>query len=626
MRSITTGRRIDRTKLVQESISAAPWVRSAAVYSDVLFNLTNLGIDKSSSLSALLYEMCNPYNGSPSGTSIAIEMIEHLENRIKNSLEARQAAMDEFDYSISDKATGSKITSAKSFRSSIEVSHRFVKAFDSDILEGVGYDFLAGSRANNVGIRRISVEQLRQRAALEKNRHYTGQASGTDTLAVSYLAPASVRTGRNMSFDLLGETFNRNLHQDAASFILSLKPELVGKENRRLNPSVSFAASYDEDQESDLTREEVISNLAAITTLSKLGVSILDPFEYEKKNRFKIKKYDVGETELEKISSTTIFGANVNFSTDDIEEEDLVEDEIKTKNLEFKEDLSPLSSAILSQFALSEANLFPKNRKINSINDIDPKNKNNVVVKMVRKRKSSDKKTKPNIAKNFRARLPNQIKSLFLTQGEGVKRSWITQKIRINVDLFADPRSASMAYFNYEMLNRLEFFAGYERSVVTGERLLGKPIFSLLTTDALESAVTSGQTILCRMRPYQNSVLGFSHKKRLSLPIFDEHFLISARNVAIEEEGLRPPDSLFIDRLTEGTDLNGQGLKNLQSIVETSMLEDSAASEYITTTIIQQPDGPTKIGTRFGSSGRMKSMVSTGASSNSVLKTLYENN
>jgi hypothetical protein len=626
MRSITTGRRIDRTKLVQESISAAPWVRSAAVYSDVLFNLTNLGIDKSSSLSALIYEMCNPYNGSPSGALKAIEMMEHLENRIKISLGQRQAAMDELDYSIADKATGSRITSGKSFRSSIELNHRFAKTFDSDILDGVGYDFLAGSRTNNVGIRRISVEQLRQRMALENNRHYTGQAAGTDTLAVSYLAPASVRTGRNVSFDLLDETFNRSLHHDAASFVLSLKPELVGKENRRLNPSVSYAASYDEDAESDLSREEVISNLVDITTLSKLGVSILDPFEYEKKNRFKVKKYDVGETELEKISSKTVFGNNVSFTTDDIEEEDLVEDEIKTKNLEFKEDLSSLSSAILSQFAFSEANLFPKNRRINSIDDIDPKNKNNVVKKMVRKRKSSAKKTKPNIAKNFRSSLPNQIKSLFLTQGEGVKRSWITQKIRINVDLFADPRSASMAYFNYEMLNRLEFFAGYERSPVTGERLLGKPIFSLLTTDALTEAISSGRTMLCRMRPYQNSVLGFSHKKRLSLPIFDEHFLISARNVTTEEEGLSPPDNLFINRLAEGTDLNEQGLKDLKSIIETSMLEDSAASEYITTTTIQQPDGPTKIGTKFGSSGRMKSMASTGASSNTVLRTLYENN
>ncbi len=96
--------------------------------------------------------------------------------------------------------------------------------------------------------------------------------------------------------------------------------------------------------------------------------------------------------------------------------------------------------------------------------------------------------------------------------------------------------------------------------------------------------------------------------------------------MTIEEEGLSPPDNLFINRLAEGTDLNEQGLKDLQSIIETGILEDTASSEYITTTIIQQPDGPTKIGTRFGSSGRIKNMSPAGVSNNAVLTTLYENN
>jgi len=179
-----------------------------------------------------------------------------------------------------------------------------------------------------------------------------------------------------------------------------------------------------------------------------------------------------------------------------------------------------------------------------------------------------------------------------------------------------------MMYFNYQMLNRIEVFVGYRRSKVTGERLLNSPRFALMTKEIIEEAARTGNTLLCRMMPYDNAMLGFSHKKRLSLPVFDRHFTLSAKNAtSIDDEETVSESNLFVSRLAESGDLNSIGLSSLRTIVETSVLEDTAVSDYITTATVQQPDGPTKFGTRFGAT-RTKTKSTTGTPVSEVLKTL----
>ena len=128
--------------------------------------------------------------------------------------------------------------------------------------------------------------------------------------------------------------------------------------------------------------------------------------------------------------------------------------------------------------------------------------------------------------------------------------------------------------------------------------------------------------MLCRMMPYDNAMLGFSHKKRLSLPVFDRYFTMSTKNATnIDDEEVVSETNLFVSRLAESGDLNNIGVSSLRTIVETSILEDTAVSDYITTATVQQPDGPTKFGTRFGAT-RTKTKSTTGSSVSEVLKTL----
>ena len=116
--------------------------------------------------------------------------------------------------------------------------------------------------------------------------------------------------------------------------------------------------------------------------------------------------------------------------------------------------------------------------------------------------------------------------------------------------------------------------------------------------------------------------LGSPTKNVFSLPVFDRHFTLSAKNATnIEDEEVVSETNLFVSRLAESGDLNSIGLSSLRTIVETSVLEDTAVSDYITTATVQQPDGPTKFGTRFGAT-RTKTKSTTGSSVSEVLKTL----
>lgn len=617
--SILSGRRSDRTAIIEESISSAPWVRSPAVYADVLFNLTTVDENKASQIASLLYEMANPYNGNPTGTLTALKMIESLESKIKNVLGQKQREMDELNHSVLGSPQGSKVQGGKAFRSGIELTHRFKRIFNSDILKGVGYDFLSGTRSGNIGVRHLSLEQFGNRMVSENNRHFAGGVGDTtpelEKLKLSYVAPAVIVTGGGMEFDLLAETFSRKLHQTALSAILSLKPDVGGKGKSKLNPNVSFAAAFDDGKENDITREEVISNVMDSVTLAKIGVTFMDSEEYKRSRAFTAPSVLIGDVDKLKVSSSTLFGPTINITTDSVEPANTADEELETTDFSQREDLSPIASAVLAQFSGANTNLFSKNVKVKSIDAFDRSKPFSIVNKEVRKRR---RKSRSNIISSF----PNQIKSLYSQSSANANRNWISIKQSTGVDVFADPRSSAMMYFNYQMLNRIEVFVGYRRSKVTGERLLNSPRFTLMTKEIIEEATRTGNTLLCRMMPYDNAMLGFSHKKRLSLPVFDRHFTLSARNATnIEDEETVSESNLFVSRLAESGDLNSIGLSSLRTIVETSVLEDTAVSDYITTATVQQPDGPTKFGTRFGAT-RTKTKSTTGTPVSEVLKTL----
>jgi len=163
------------------------------------------------------------------------------------------------------------------------------------------------------------------------------------------------------------------------------------------------------------------------------------------------------------------------------------------------------------------------------------------------------------------------------------------------------------------MINRIEVWTGVKKSKDTGEYLIGAPKFKKLTQEMLSEAVQKNQSLLCRMLPYEDRVLGFGRNQKLALPEYDRHFILSPNQAEIattetDEElsaAASPDRGSYANLMSVQGALNNVGYKSLKMILETSIIESFIEPEYVCTAeMVQQPANETKFGTSFA--GRKK--------------------
>jgi hypothetical protein len=221
----------------------------------------------------------------------------------------------------------------------------------------------------------------------------------------------------------------------------------------------------------------------------------------------------------------------------------------------------------------------------------------------------SGKKAREKVSKeSLLNAMPNQIKSAFFSNNKFVKTPINSL---MSADPIADPRYEGMLYYNLKMINKIEVFTGYPTNKRTGEKIMTSAPFKRITQKILATAKQKNQTLLCRMSPYSNNVLGFSHSKKLNLPIYDEYFILSPRaaetSAATDAEDLvvlsERNERTYADLLAAQGDLNNTGFNMLKSLLESAILETFIEPEYVCTAeMVSQPMKNTKFGTSFSSS------------------------
>jgi len=247
-----------------------------------------------------------------------------------------------------------------------------------------------------------------------------------------------------------------------------------------------------------------------------------------------------------------------------------------------------------------------------SFNLKDPRNVLDKHVEFKRRtigrRRKSGKKAREKVTKeSLLDAMPNQIKSAFFSNNKFVKTPLSSL---MSADPIADPRYEGMLYYNLKMINKIEVFTGYPTNKRTGEKIMTSAPFKRITQEILSAAKQKNQTLLCRMSPYSNNVLGFSHSKKLSLPIYDEYFILSPRAAEVSTEaGAEEIEILteantgtYADLLALQGDLNDVGYAALKSLLESAILETFIEPEYVCTAEMPtQPMKSTKFGTSFAS-------------------------
>ena len=619
---------LQRGKIIDQSLSSSPWVNSVVVYVDCLFNLTNLSKQKASSISSLLYTLCNSTTGNSSGILILIEKIMSLEQKIKGALGNKGLLSTELEFSEKG-----KIVKTTKDRPMIVIEHRFKESFDSDVLKFTGYDFLGGERRKRVGIRSMTIEQYRERIREENDKYfssmvskasYAGTSANFSLVRSSYLTPKIIDLGEGRSYNLTSDStmlWYYKYYEQIVSTIMAMKPDVVAAGKDRLT-SVSKLNSIDPESDSPLTVEENTVNITNSKVLQMFSTAYTAPVGYE----FELTLSDASETpeedETKLITSKSVFGESFQLSTEPIEDIEEVGDQLSEEDADALEDFTEFTSALIGDFIKSKKSLFGKVKNsfdggANSMTSFDLRDPRNVLDKHVEfRRRTTGRHRSSKIGKVSRNKvtkesllsvMPNQIKSVFFSNKNFVKTPLNSL---MSADPVADPRYEGMLYYNLKMINRIEVFTGYPTNRRTGEKIMTSDPFKQITREILSTAKQKDQTLLCRMSPYSNNILGFSHNKKLSLPIYDEYFILSPRPAetsnaeGAEELAVLPEKStrMYADLLTAQGDLNNTGFDSLKSLLESAILETFIEPEYVCTAeMVSQPMGDTKFGTKFSS-------------------------
>ena len=125
--------------------------------------------------------------------------------------------------------------------------------------------------------------------------------------------------------------------------------------------------------------------------------------------------------------------------------------------------------------------------------------------------------------KNFNAmeikQLPNQIKSLMIKDKKVVVKSWLSNK----ADIMTNAQLYSKLCFDYLMLKRVEYLAGFE-TMQSGESSMLFPVWKPLSVAVIDDVEVQG-TIFCRMVDYRNDTFGL-RPPGLKVPVYDEYFTL----------------------------------------------------------------------------------------------------
>ncbi|MCW4031025.1 MAG: hypothetical protein NWE80_01530, partial [Candidatus Bathyarchaeota archaeon] len=140
-------------------------------------------------------------------------------------------------------------------------------------------------------------------------------------------------------------------------------------------------------------------------------------------------------------------------------------------------------------------------------------------------------------------RLPNQIKSLFMTVTGNLKD--VKNRPFGSKNIFSNPDEAGASFLRYRLLVSVEYLTGFGKSGTNfSESVMQKPVWAPL--DAGSFSALSGRKLLCRLKKFEISNWGITRPKQMDMGIYDEYFvLVPDTPVTSPQDSINPQDVVF---------------------------------------------------------------------------------
>lgn len=505
--------------LVRASRTSAPWIQPVATYMRILdlFSAGQHNIDISK-LSGMLYKMLSPESGRPEYILRFIKLIDNLYQKIHTIVGTPKTL------------NSSHPNSATKAQRSVKVLKMFDEIFDSNVEKKVGYDYLDDGdyTLHEAGLYMIDGKNYVTRAQKEETKYFcedsettmTIRRSGADYISgdllsnnsLSFLSPASVELGQGKKMNLLTGCNKEEemwplfeLEAEIVDFNLNASKGVSSISVASSQDKYASAAAVEQSSKNFLTALNV--TVADITEKSLLGISVALPQTVQRcienvdtylgtdspmiRANLTPQKLVGAEHASRKSVSQSIAmetGGTLSFMMSPI------------KSSTFNPSSSPASAFSTTTSTQSFLNVeFDLSNSYNALTGVPPA--------------------------EF-LQLPNQIKSLFLESSPN-RRLLITAG---QSDTTTQAAVESVLRFNTQLLREVEVFAGYEIRD-DGDVMVKSPRWTNLTYDLYNNSVE--QTLLCRLRSYENSSVNVGTSALIELPVYNEYFLLKIKTAEV---------------------------------------------------------------------------------------------
>ena len=652
--AVLTGTRRERRLLVQSSISNAPWLNSIAVYADLMKNMTNIRENVLIDVVRLLHNILEPVSGNLQSIELFITLLESLQSKISDVFSGdKEQMVDEMDFSDRTRAYKGKMPPA-----SIVLKRKFKTFHDSNIQNNVGYDFLGVRKRLNSGPTVVTTQQLEARLELENKKYFTQNPDNTDNRSPSlvredgrstanssnfsvyidlndsyhsYLTPAVVYNGdKRLKLTKVGrKLWNPKRYNNIFSNLLTiLKPKddlsfdgEVRKKPRTSEHSDMIAPiSYDKAETtsaasiSSLSVTDVGTNISNSIVMSSLGISMVSPQAHSLSVSLERLNLGLEEDEALGVDPKEVLGESTKFATEKISE--LADEVEEAPDISETVDIAPISNIFVNS-SLNKRNNNAEQLK-ESISMFNPENESNIIDRKHFSSKNLERlkvEDEEQYKIDFLKKIPNQIKSIFLSGGNRTNKDWFFALEEEGKDLLKDPTYAGLFYVNYSHINAIEVLVGFENGR-DGRPQLQSPIYQRLDRDLFNRILESGDPFICRLVTASNS-LGprFNKSSTFRLPEYHTSFVLIS-NSALKRRELEATtdaeepepefettetndDDIFVSRLAEYNDLNTTGRQVLSRLVSRSVKMNNMTPEFSTNNLVQQPRTVARVGTGF---------------------------
>lgn len=580
--------------------SITPWGTAVAIYIDMLKlfvpDTSNIPFDKFTK--SLLF-FVHPATGNPSGILKVSKLMETLESTLSKVVGDIPSPN-----TFSSTAAQSAAIGSKSPTKIFKLSKFFTSVFDSNISKTIGYDFLdiATNQDQKNGLKVISGEEYAERVERETNHYYVQpnnqkpdiniktkdqeftKSDSINNTSFSYLTPAKINFSDKFSVTRLGHSPTPFMNKTTLAHLdLSIKSFNVNPLPIKTQNFAKLKSNTDkpfQEVSHDVIKILAAANVQPVLKMNQVKVPL--PSVVKDPVPFKRPLVNIDPLMEDNSSCTVTKDEPQKIESHTNPTPVLLE---LARRLDTKK---PANSPITHKNTLS----FSSNKQLIkgkplSIRMFDLNSPSSLLHQTVQDNSFRSVKFIQGVPhKNVTLehavmQLPNQIKSLYVSRTTPtVIRNNVFQK---PTDPIRDPEEKSEFRLNYQMINSVQVFNGYQTSV-DGELLLKNPLWVPLTLSIYNESI--GKDLLCRLKPYENNIIGVVRDASLELPIYDEYFIIRPQKDAAgiqTPEVAKPPVLTVLPPPQKGKKIE---TPTIEIIKKENAKQLNVRSEYIQTNVV----------------------------------------